>query len=234
MEVNNQFYQFLLNECCVGLNFDSALGQYSFSFRYVSPTFFNRLAAQAKAWGMVMREGDLNHFLQQVSKAATLCGSVRCYWQLTDYDVMVSEVLRLYGSHIEHVDVVKMYDGEYLISYSDYPLTQPFLKVSRSQSLNAGADLYTDDGCLLFRITNIEILQPTIYHSALDRYYLPHLADSLVTENLWYAYNELLPLLQGRRILTCDQQQIIYRICTRSGISLFTLFYLIAAMPQSF
>jgi hypothetical protein len=233
MEVNKQLYQLLLNECCVGLNFDSVLKQYSFAFRHVPPAFFYRLAAQAKVLGVVMREADLNFFLQQVSKAATLYESVRCHWQLTDCNVMVGEVLRLYGSHTEHVDVVKMYAGEYLISYSDYSLARPFLKVSRSQSLDAGTDLYTDDGRLLFKLTNVEILRPTIFHSALDQYYLPHLADSLVTENLWHAYNELSSLLLGHRTLTCEQQQIVYSISSRNGISIFTLLYLITAIFRS-
>lgn len=234
MEESNQLYQLLLNECCVGLSFDSALKQYSFMFRYVSPAFFNRLARQVKALGIVMREDDLNHFLQQVSKVAMFCESVQCHWELIDCNVMVSEVLRLYGSHSKRVDVVKMYAGEYLVCYSDYTLARPFLKLNCNQKLNADTDLYTDDGCLLFRLTNVEILYPTVYHTTLDRYYLPNLADSLVTENLWHTYNELIPLFVNRRPLTFDQQQKVYKVCSHSGISLFTLFYLIAAMPQSF
>lgn len=230
MEVNNQLYQLLLNECCTGLNFDSTLGQYSFGFSYVSPELFCQLTKQAKVWGIVMRESDFNHFLLQVSKAFMLSESMRCNWQLADCNVMVGEVLRLHGSYTEHIDVVKMYSGEYLVCYSDYLLAQSFLRLSGSQSLNAGVDLYTDDGRFLLRLIDVEILQPTIYHRALDQYYLPHLADSLVTDNLWYAYNELLPLFLGRRSLTCDQQHIIYGISSRNGISFFTLFYLIAAM----
>ena len=217
MEENKEFLDFVLSECCQGVEFDTNNRLYKVIVNNVSASTVLKLKQKALYYNLKFSKEELNSFLDNIANVIFLHQSEKVNAGFNHSDLLNGEVLQVITSNGKSIELIKMHLHEYSI-------------ISRDLELNRSIDfgnkpLFLDGNITIqgkqFRVEEVNILKPTKWHKLLDAHFMKKLYKYKVSTNLWPFFNDILLYPQNR----FDTKKIISSV-EKQGISLFTFFEL--------
>lgn len=217
MEENKEFLDFVLSECCQGVEFDANDRLYKVIVNNVSASTVLKLKQKALCFNVKFSEEELNSFLYNITNINFLHQEESVSVDFNHPDLLNGEVLQVITSNRISIELIKMHLHEYSI-------------ISRDLELNRSIDfgnkpLFLDGNITIqgkqFRVEEVNILKPTKWHKLLDAHFMKKLYKYKVSTNLWPFFNDFLLYPENR----CDIKKII-NSAEKNGISLFTFFEL--------